>query len=223
MDLQLQDQLATDAFLKGLRNQKVAYEVMNRDPCSLAEAQKCVEAHEHNFKATVGPETEIKKRARQISWADDGDICEDLTTTSRRVQTPQYVTADQFATLTDQVKTLVYMVGNLRLQFEHFLSTYAEHQQSRATTQLPLPPERKQNHHQVHPSRMRSQSPSPNHGAAGPCFKCGEPGHFRRDCMTLQNPTAPPNHGDKDPDQWLKSEGTLKPYHQPQRLQIGCT
>lgn len=92
---------------------------MNRDPCSLAEAQKCVEAHEHNFKATVGPETEIKKRARQISWADDGDICEDLTTTSRRVQTPQYVTADQFATLTDQVKTLVYMVGNLRLQFEH--------------------------------------------------------------------------------------------------------
>ncbi|KAM3596786.1 uncharacterized protein V6R79_020929 [Siganus canaliculatus] len=66
VDLQLHDQLATDAFLKGLRNQKVAYEVMNRDPCSLAEAQQRVEAHEHNFRATVGHETETKSRARRV-------------------------------------------------------------------------------------------------------------------------------------------------------------
>lgn len=46
VDLHLQDQLATNAFLKGLINQKVAYEVMTRDPCSLAEAQQHVEAHE---------------------------------------------------------------------------------------------------------------------------------------------------------------------------------
>ncbi|XP_038145914.1 uncharacterized protein LOC119786541 [Cyprinodon tularosa] len=88
VDLQLQDQLATDAFLKGLRNQKVAYEVMNRDPSSLVEAQKLVEAHEHNFKATVGCDTEIKNRARRISWVDEEDKCEDTATVSRRVQTP---------------------------------------------------------------------------------------------------------------------------------------
>uniref|UniRef100_A0AAV2MLZ3 ribonuclease H n=1 Tax=Knipowitschia caucasica TaxID=637954 RepID=A0AAV2MLZ3_KNICA len=89
VDLQLQDQLATDAFLKGLRNQKVAYEVMNRDPGSFVEAQKFVEAHEHNFKATVGRDTEVKNRARRISWVDEGDLCEDTATMSRRVQTPQ--------------------------------------------------------------------------------------------------------------------------------------
>ncbi len=34
VELDLQDQLATDFFLKGLRNQKVAYEIMNKDPHS---------------------------------------------------------------------------------------------------------------------------------------------------------------------------------------------
>lgn len=44
MELDLQDQLATKQFLKGLRNQKVAYEVMNRDPSSIVEAQRLVGA-----------------------------------------------------------------------------------------------------------------------------------------------------------------------------------
>lgn len=92
-----------------------------------------------------------------MSWADYGDICEDFTTTSGRVQTPQYVTADEFAALTEQVKTLVHTVGNLQLQFEHFQSTYEEHQQTRATTQLPLLLERMQNHYQVLPSPICSQ------------------------------------------------------------------
>lgn len=64
-DLVLQDQLATDTFLKGLRNQKVAYEVMNHDQQSLAEAQKLAEAQENNFKATLGHNAEIRTgRAR---------------------------------------------------------------------------------------------------------------------------------------------------------------
>ncbi|KAL2098215.1 hypothetical protein ACEWY4_007422 [Coilia grayii] len=77
----LQDQLAADAFLKGLKNQKLAYEVMNKDPCSLAEAQKLVETHEHNYKATVGRETDLKSRARRVSWADEDD---DMVPLSRR-------------------------------------------------------------------------------------------------------------------------------------------
>lgn len=85
VELTLQDQLATDAFLKGLNNQKLAYEVMNKDPCSLAEAQKLVEAHEHNDRATVGRESDMKGRARHISWADEND---DPVAISRRIQSP---------------------------------------------------------------------------------------------------------------------------------------
>lgn len=91
-------QLTTDALLKVLGNQKVAYEVVNRGPCSLADAQKCVEAHEH----------------------------------------------EQFAALTDQVKTLLHIVGGLQLNISSL------HMQSTNTLEkLSLLLERKQNHHQV--------------------------------------------------------------------------
>ena len=49
-DLVLQDQLTTDAFLKGLWNQKVAYEVMRSDLQTPAEAQNLAKEHEHNFR-----------------------------------------------------------------------------------------------------------------------------------------------------------------------------
>ncbi|TRZ00762.1 hypothetical protein DNTS_024559, partial [Danionella cerebrum] len=221
VDLQLQDQLATDAFLKGLQNQKMAYEVMNRDPGSFVEAQKFVEAHEHNFKATVGRDTEIKNRARRISWVDEGDLCEDTATMSRRVQTPQYVTADQFATLMDQVKALVNTVGNLKLQVENLQSiNTGPHQPKAAQSSIP---ERKQTYQQAQPSRGRSQTPSPNRGAAGSCFKCGETGHFRRDCARPLSPVAARNDGEKHIGYRLQSDGAPNSDHQLQGRQIGCT
>ncbi|KAL1258960.1 hypothetical protein QQF64_009537 [Cirrhinus molitorella] len=54
VDNELREQIAADDFLKGLHNQKVAYEVMNRDPVTLDEAQWLVSSYEHNFKATLG-------------------------------------------------------------------------------------------------------------------------------------------------------------------------
>lgn len=220
IDLKLQDQLATDAFLKGLRNQKVAYEVMNRDPCSLAEAQKCVEAHEHNFKATVGRETEAKNRTRRISWADEEDGSEDITATSRRVQTPQYVTVDQFAILTNQVKTLVNTVGKLQLQISNLQSSVVDRQQPKAAEQPSVQLERKQGHQLMQPSRMRSQSPSPTRG---PCFRCGEQGHFRRECIRSSSPTIRHHHSNKDSSHNTESEGQLHLDNRSQGLQIGCT
>ncbi|KAG1941072.1 hypothetical protein F2P79_016231 [Pimephales promelas] len=70
VDTELREQIAADAFLKGLRNQKVAYEVMNRDPVSLDEAQRLVSSYEHNFKATLGRDFDLKGRTRRVSWAD---------------------------------------------------------------------------------------------------------------------------------------------------------
>jgi hypothetical protein len=37
-DLDMQDQLAADVFLKGFRNSRIAYDVLNRGPTSLNEA-----------------------------------------------------------------------------------------------------------------------------------------------------------------------------------------
>lgn len=157
----------------------------------------------------------LKQRTEPgVSWASDGNACEDPTATVCRVQTPQYVTTDQFTALTDQVKSLVHTVEKLQLQSEHFQSTYMEHQRTRTTAQPPSLLERKPNHFQLQPSQMHSQSPSPTRGAVGPCFKCGGSGHLRKDCM---------NHSDKDIGQQPQSGVSISPDNQPQGLQIGCT
>ncbi|XP_060758004.1 uncharacterized protein LOC132868818 [Neoarius graeffei] len=206
VDLQLQDQLATDAFLKGLRNQKVAYEVMNRDPSSLAEAQKSVEAHEHNFKVTVGRDTEIKNRTRRISWADeDFAASEDCTASSRRVQTPQYVTTDQFTALKDEIKTLTKIIEKLQLQLGSLQSTHAVHQRAKSPVQSHIVAQQ-----HVQSDRTRSRSPSPSRGAPATCFLCGEQGHFRRDCTKSLSPAPAHNHGENHLGNHVQSNSTYE-------------
>lgn len=102
-EIKLQDKLATDAFLKGLKNHKVAYEVMNRDPVSLDEAQKLVEANDHNYKATWDSDA----NNRCISWADlDCDITDKISPASHRVHGPTYITQEQLLSLMDKVNKL---------------------------------------------------------------------------------------------------------------------
>lgn len=105
VDIELREQIAADAFLKGLRNQKVAYEVMNRDPVSLDEAQRLVSSYEHNFKATLGRDFDQRGRTRRVSWADlDMDSDEEpQALQSRRVQSQGYVTQHQLQALMDKV------------------------------------------------------------------------------------------------------------------------
>ncbi|XP_049326794.1 uncharacterized protein LOC125786977 [Astyanax mexicanus] len=114
VDLQLQDQLAADAFLRGLCNQRIAYEVMNKDPPTLTEAQKLVEAHEHNFKATIGRDGELRGKVRRISWADEH--AEADMSTSLNVQVPQrtaYATVDQLKLLVEKLEKLQATVDAL--------------------------------------------------------------------------------------------------------------
>ena len=116
---------------------------MNRDPHSLAEAQKQAEAHEHNFRATLGRETEIG-RARRISWADGEDTRPDeLSPVSRRLQSPKYVTEEKFKMLMERVEQLQPVVRDCGVvgSMEHSAS-YGErtHQRDRGrrpTQQLP--------------------------------------------------------------------------------------
>lgn len=131
------------------------------------------EAVEHNFRATMEHETESRNRARHVSWASDGEACEDATAAARRVQTPQYVTTDQFIALTDQVKTLLHTVDGLQLQVERLQTTYEERQWTGMIP--PWPP-----HFQVKPRRMCFQSPNPTRESVGPCFNRGGLRHLRK-------------------------------------------
>ena len=85
-----QDELAAEAFLGGYRSSRIAYQVMNQEPKTLARALELVDAYEHNFKATVGREHEqlTKSRARQVTWAAE-DALE-----ARRVATPVWATQE---------------------------------------------------------------------------------------------------------------------------------
>lgn len=79
------------------------------------------------------------------------------------------------------------------------------------------------NYQQVQPNRGHSQTPSPNCGAVGPCFKCGETGHFRKDCVRPPSPVAARNHSDRHTDYLLQSDGAPNSDPQLQRRQTGCT
>ena len=70
--LDMKDQLAAEAFLKGYRNPKIAYEVLNKNPTTLSEALDLVTFLEHNYKATLGREE--KGKTRRVSWQDEEEM-----------------------------------------------------------------------------------------------------------------------------------------------------
>ncbi|KAI7809323.1 hypothetical protein IRJ41_005269 [Triplophysa rosa] len=194
VDIDLRDQIAADAFLKGLRNQKVAYEVMNRDPVMLDEALRLVSSYEHNFKATLGRDFDQRGRTRCVSWADENTDSDEepQTLQSRRVQSQGYVTQHQLQTLIDKVDKLQLAVERLPPPFSvapipavrpthHMNSSMATQSERGHTTQTPFKP-----------NRYRQQNSSPTRAPSGPCFLCGEEGHYKRNCSRSPSPSASP-------------------------------
>lgn len=53
-DLEMQNQLAAEAFLRGYRNSRIAFDVLNKAPKTLNAAVEMVTCREHNYRATVG-------------------------------------------------------------------------------------------------------------------------------------------------------------------------
>ena len=112
-DLEMQDQLAAEAFLRGYRNSRIAYDVLNRAPRTLNDALELVTSQEHNYKATLGRDYDQQKRerARRVSWAEETDesTCAALEEEpeilgAQRVQRPTYVTIEQLDNRLKQVE-----------------------------------------------------------------------------------------------------------------------
>ena len=95
VDVVMQDQLAAEAFLKGYKNTKIAYDVLNKKPTTLNEALEMVTFQEHNFKATIGRPQELLKRdnARRVSWIDEIESDEDVKV--RRMNSQAFTTMDE--------------------------------------------------------------------------------------------------------------------------------
>ena len=109
----MQDQLAAEAFLRGYRNSRIAYDVLNRAPRTLNDALELVTSQEHNYKATIGRDYDQQKRerARRVSWAEETDesTCaaseeEPEILGAQRVQRPTYVTIEQLDNLLKEVE-----------------------------------------------------------------------------------------------------------------------
>ena len=49
-DLEMQDQLGAEAFMRGYRNSRIASDVLNRAPRTVNEAVELVTSKEHNYK-----------------------------------------------------------------------------------------------------------------------------------------------------------------------------
>lgn len=195
VDIELREQIAADAFLKGLRNQKVAYEVMNRDPLSLDEAQRLVSSYEHNFKATLGRDFDQRGRTRRVSWADlDMDSDEEpQALQSRRVQTQGYVTQHQLQALIDKVDKLQLAIDRLPPPSSVALpSTVRPTHQTNSS--MAVQSERgRTTQTSFKPNRYRQQNNSPTRASSGPRYQCGEEGHYKRNCSRSPSPsTSPP-------------------------------
>jgi len=92
--LEMQDELAAEAFLKGLHDSRIAYQAMNKSPKTLSVAIEEVIRLEHNFKATIGRDqgkhSTLMNSYRRVSWADLGSDDDDDELTSRRLSNSSY-------------------------------------------------------------------------------------------------------------------------------------
>lgn len=74
-DLEMQDQLAAEAFLRCYRNSMIAFDVLNKAPKTLNAAIEMVTCKEHNYRVTVGQDYDHLKEEspRCVTLIDESD------------------------------------------------------------------------------------------------------------------------------------------------------
>ncbi|XP_069137250.1 uncharacterized protein [Argopecten irradians] len=123
VDLKLQDQLAAETFLKGYKNIRVAYNVMNQKSLTLNAASELVTAQEHNFRATSGRDKEDWRggRSRRVSFADEEAMAEDEEVLSTKLYSSSTVQA-----IEARLKELESLVKNSSLECRSRIQQYQQ-------------------------------------------------------------------------------------------------
>lgn len=70
---------------------------------------------------------------------------------------------------------------------------------------------------------MSVRSPSRTRTATGPCYRCGEEGHFRRERVRPLNLTPPHTRGGKELGQVTSAGGRVSQWSQSPTVQVSCT
>ena len=159
--LTLQEELAAEAFLKGYRNSRVGYEALNKAPKTISEALDIVVQLQHNYKATVGRETEMRRSSRRVSWEDEylhaGEPKSGILLSKSH--------NSEQKTLQDEIKELR----------ELFLSNL----EAKGRQRSPSPS--KGCFKCGDKSHFQRDCPT-NKQANTECYYCGDPEHFKKDC-----------------------------------------
>lgn len=176
--LDIQEELAAEAFLRGYKSPRVAYQAMNQAPKTLADARELVEVYEHNYKAILGV---TKGRLRQVTWAPDIPDEEDVDV--RRVTTPAYITQDQLASIME--KHFASLMEKQLAPLQQLLVSQSQTPKPLQTTGDEQQDSGANYRQNVCPARGRS----PTRAMDSKCFK--------RDCSRSPSPGAPRSSGNE--------------------------
>ncbi|KAL5015456.1 hypothetical protein ScPMuIL_009726 [Solemya velum] len=176
--MELQEELAAEAFLKGYKRPKTAYEALGRQPKTIAAALDIVTQLEHNYRATVERDTESSRKFRRVSWNEEVED-EKPTTAAFMVRSD--------STLKEEIR-------ELRKLLERSLQTTRPSDNGEERQRAPP-----DSWHRA------SRSPSPRNTTVvggiekGGCFNCGNKTHYIRDCPQQRQRSPSPSRNDKKP------------------------
>ncbi len=192
--LEMQEELAAEAFLRGIKNPKLAFEAMNRNPKTIVAAIEEVVRLEHNFKATIGRDQErtasSSQGTRRVSWQDtattEGNAKSCLT------KPPQDDVSGHKSTVENRlqnIEALLLKLSQGKAPVESQPSTVCYTCKGNGHYSRECPTRGRS------PSRNRSPSPSPFDRETKPvesqtgkvCYTCNGKGHYSRECPSKRS------------------------------------